>query len=275
AVRIIGADPSGSVYSGGTGRPYLTEGIGEDFWPTTSEPSIVDRVIEVSDADAFLTARRVTCDEGLLIGGSGGTAVHAALTGARECEPDAVVVVLIPDSGRGYLSKIYSDAWMSHMGFLRADGPVAGAVLATKGKNIDELVVITPAHTLRGALAELVLITPEQPVRDAIALMHQTGVSQLVVSFTTELPLAAKEVTGTLRELELMDLAVRDPVVLDHPIDEIMDPPMPMIGIGEGVARVVECLDAGPSVLVLDGGHPIGVLTRSDRLGFLATRAPA
>src|SRR4029079_9566613 len=170
-----------------------------------------------------------------------------------------VVVVLIPDSGRGYLSKIYSDAWMSHMGFLRADGPVAGDVLATKGT----------------AIAELVLITPEQPVRDAIALMHQTGVSQLVVSVTTELPLAAKEVTGTLRELELMDLAVRDPVVLDHPIDEIMDPPMPMIGIGEGVARVVECLDAGPSVLVLDGGHPIGVLTRSDRLGFLATRAPA
>jgi cystathionine beta-synthase len=112
-------------------------------------------------------------------------------------------------------------------------------------------------------------------VRDAITLMHETGVSQLVVSVTTELPLAAKEVTGTLRELELMDLAFRDPGVLDHPIDEIMAPPMPMIGIGEAVARVVECLDAVPSVLVLDGGHPIGVLTRSDVLGFLAARSPA
>ena len=259
AVQIVGADPSGSVYSGGTGRPYLTEGIGEDFWPTTFDPTIVDRVVEVTDADAFLTARRVTRDEGLLIGGSGGTAVHAALVVARECRPDDIVVVLIPDSGRGYLSKIYTDAWMFHMGFLRADGPVAGDILTAKGDS----------------MSPLVLITPDRPVRDAITLMHQTGVSQLVVSVTTELPLASKEVTGTLRELELMDLAYRDPAVLDHPIDEIMDPPMPMIGIGEGVARVVECLDAGPSVLVLDGGHPIGVLTRSDVLGFLATRTPA
>ncbi len=258
-VQIVGADPSGSVYSGGTGRPYLTEGVGEDFWPTTFDPSLVDRVIEVSDADAFLTARRVTREEGLLIGGSGGTAVHAALAVGRDARPDDIVVVLIPDSGRGYLSKIYSDEWMFHMGFLRADGPVAGDVLFAKGTT----------------MSPLVLITPEQPVRDAIQLMHETGVSQLVVSVTTELPLAAKEVTGTLRELEIMDLAFRDHNVLDHPIAEIMDPPMPMIGIGEHVGRVVECLDAGPSVLVLDGGHPIGVLTRSDVLGFLASRTPA
>ncbi len=218
-MQIVGADPSGSVYSGGTGRPYLTEGVGEDFWPTTFDPALVDRVVEVSDADAFLTARRVTRDEGLLIGGSGGTAVHAALTVARDLPPEAVVVVLIPDSGRGYLSKIYTDAWMFHMGFLQADGPVAGDVLTAKGD----------------AMSPLVLITPDQPVRDAITLMHQTGVSQLVVSVTTELPLAAKEVTGTLRELELMDLAYRNSEVLDHPIAEIMDPPMPMIGIGEGV----------------------------------------
>ncbi len=167
--------------------------------------------------------------------------------------------MLIPDSGRGYLSKIYTDAWMFHMGFLRAEGLVAGDVLAAKGDS----------------MSPLVLITPDQPVRDAITLMHQTGVSQLVVSVTTELPLASKEVTGTLRELELMDLAFRDHDVLDRPIAETMDPPMPMIGIGEDIGRVVECLDAGPSVLVLDGGHPIGVLTRSDVLGFLAARSPA
>jgi cystathionine beta-synthase len=259
AVQIVGADPSGSVYSGGTGRPYLTEGVGEDFWPSTFDPAIVDRVVEVSDAASFLMARRVTREEGLLIGGSCGTAVEAALVVAREAGPDAVIVVLLPDSGRNYLSKIFNDQWMSDMGFLRAEGPVAGDVLAAKA----------------GGIPELVLITPEEPVRAAIKLMHDTGVSQLVVSVTTELPLAAKEVTGTLRELELMDLAFRDPSLLDRPIADIMSAPMPMIGIGEPVARVVECLDIGPSALVLDGGHPIGVLTRSDVLGFLASRAPS
>ncbi len=256
-VQIVGADPSGSVYSGGTGRPYLTEGIGEDFWPTTYDPSIVDRVIEVSDAEAFAMARHVTREEGLMIGGSGGTAVHAALVVALDAGPDAVVVVLLPDSGRNYLSKIFNDQWMYDMGFLRADSPVAGDVLATKGHH----------------MPDFVLITPEEPARDAIKLMHDTGVSQLVVSVTKELPLAAKEVTGTLRELELMDLAFRDRDVLERPVGDIMSAPMPMIGIGEPVGRIVACLDAQPSVLVLDGGHPIGVLTRSDVLGFLAARA--
>lgn len=257
-VQIVGGDPAGSVYSGGTGRPYLTEGIGEDFWPTTYDPSIVDRVIEVSDAEAFAMARRVTQEEGLMIGGSGGTAVHAALVVAREEGPDAVIVVLLPDSGRNYLSKIFDDEWMFYMGFLRADGPVTGDVLEAKGD----------------ALAPLVLITPEEPVRDAIKLMHDTGVSQLVVSVTKELPLAAKEVVGTLRELELMDLAFRDQAVLDQPVEAIMSPSMPMVGVGEPVARVVSCLDTQASVLVLDGGHPIGVLTRSDVLGFLAQALP-
>jgi cystathionine beta-synthase len=257
SVQIVGADPSGSVYSGGTGRPYLVEGVGEDFWPVTFDRSIVDRVVEVSDADSFLTARRVTHEEGLHIGGSGGTAVHAALEVARPLGANAVVVVLLPDSGRSYLSKIFDDQWMFDMGFLRGDGLVAGDVLAAKGK---------------GRLPDLVLVLPEEQVRDAITVMHDTGVSQVVVSVTKELPLAAKEVVGTLRELELMDLIFRDDGVLDRPISHIMSPPMPMIGIGEPVARVVSCLEQGPSVLVLDGGHPIGVLTRSDVLSYLAER---
>jgi cystathionine beta-synthase len=254
AVQVVGADPSGSVYSGGSGRPYLVEGVGEDFWPATFDRALVDRVVEVSDAESFLTARRVTREEGLLIGGSGGTAVHAALTLARELGPGDVVVVLVPDSGRSYLSKVFDDQWMYDMGFLRAAGPVAGDVLAAKGH----------------VMPDLVLITPEEPARDAIALMRANGVSQLVVSVTKELPLAAKEVVGTVRELELMDLAFRDPAVLDRDVGEVCSPAMPMIGIGEPVGRVVECLDQGPAVLVLDGGHPIGVLTRSDVLGFLA-----
>jgi cystathionine beta-synthase len=256
SVQIIGADPSGSVYSGGTGRPYLVEGVGEDFWPKTFDPSVVDRVIEVSDADSFLTARRVTRQEGLLIGGSCGTAVHAALELARELGPQDVVVVLLPDSGRSYLTKIFDDAWMFDMGFLRAEGTVVADVLAAKGST----------------LPELVLITPEEPARAAISLMRETGVSQLVVSVTKELPLAAKEVVGTVRELELMELVYRDDAVLDRPVGEVCSGPMSMIGNGEPLARVVECLDQQPSVLVLEGGHPIGVLTRSDVLAFLAAR---
>jgi cystathionine beta-synthase len=216
-------------------------------------------VIEVSDAEAFMMARRVTRDEGLLIGGSGGTAVHAALVVAKEASPDDVIVVLLPDSGRNYLSKIFDDQWMFDMGFLRAEPPVAGDVLATKGH----------------AMPDLVLITPEEPLRDAIKLMHDTGVSQLVVSVTKDLPLAAKEVVGAVHDLGLMDLAFRNREVLERPVGEIMSAPMPVVGIGEPVARVVECLDAGSSVLVLEGGHPIGVLTRSDVLGFLASRAQA
>jgi cystathionine beta-synthase len=260
-VQVIGADPAGSVYSGGTGRPYLVEGVGEDFWPTTFDPSVVDRVVEVSDAESFAAARRVTREEGLLIGGSGGTAVHAALVVGAELGPEHLVVVLIPDSGRGYLSKIYNDEWMMRFGFLRTDGPTAGDVLDAKR---------TAARL--DPIPDLVIVTKEQPARRAFALMRDLGVSQVVVAVTDQLPLAAKEVSGTLSELELMDRAFRDPGVLERPAGDVMEPPMPMVGIGETVTDVVEALDRGPSVLVLDGGHPVGVLTRQDVLSFLVQR---
>ncbi len=256
-VQIIGADPEGSVYSGGTGRPYIVEGVGEDFWPPTYDPDVVDRVVMVTDAESFATTRRVTQEEGLLIGGSGGMAVHAALVVGRELGPDAVVVVLLPDSGRGYLSKIFDDEWMMDFGFIRGDGPCAGDVLASKS----------------GSIPDLVLVTPDENARSAWALMRDLGVSQVVVSVSKEPPLAAKEVSGTLDELSLMDLAFRDHSVLDRPVSEIMSPAIPMIGIGEPVVRIVERLDSAPAVLVLDGGHPVGVLSRSDLLSFLASKA--
>jgi len=260
-VQIIGADPAGSVYSGGTGRPYLVEGVGEDFWPTTFDPALVDRVVEVSDAESFAAARRVTREEGLLIGGSCGTAIHAALVVGADLGPDDLVVVLLPDSGRGYLSKIYNDEWMTRFGFLRAAGPTAGDVLDAK-------------HAAAGAdpIPDLVIVTKEEPAGRAFSLMRDLGVSQVVVAVTDALPLAAKEVSGALSELALMDRAFRDPGVLDRPAGEVMEPPMPMVGIGETVTDVVEALDRGPSVLVLDGGHPVGVLTRQDVLSFLVQR---
>src|SRR3954447_16163248 len=150
-VQIVAADPEGSVYSGGSGRPYLVEGVGEDFWPTTFDTAVVDRTVMVSDAESFAAARRVTQEEGLLIGGSCGTAVHAALVVGAELGPDAMVVVLLPDSGRGYLSKVYNDEWMMDFGFIRCDGPCAGDVLADKD----------------GSIPDLVLVTPDEPARDA------------------------------------------------------------------------------------------------------------
>ncbi len=261
-IKIIAADPEGSVYSGGAGRPYLTEGVGEDFWPSNYDPSIVDEVIAISDADAFEMARMVTQREGILIGGSGGTAVAAALRVARAQSAGAVVVVLIPDSGRGYLSKIFNDAWMTDYGFLRPHNELdAGDVLAAKVKR----------QSL--GLADLVLVTEEVLVRDAISLMRNNDVSQLLVTVTDELPLAAKEVSGSLSELGLLEATMRDATVLDLRVKDVADPPMPMIGVGMSITELTRRLSSTAGLLVLDGGHPVGVLTRSDLLGFLEQRS--
>jgi cystathionine beta-synthase len=252
-VRIVGADPEGSVYSGGSGRPYLVEGVGEDFWPETFDPSLVDETIAISDEASFLMARRVAREEGLLIGGSGGTAVAAALQVAARATPDDLVVVLIPDSGRGYLSKVFDDGWMASFGFLRSEGRTAGDVLATKEP---------------GAIPPLVYVRPEDRAGDAVELMRRHGLSQLPVA-TGDLPLAAYEVLGAVDELALMDRAFRDPTVLDRSVAELMGPRLPTVGAGQRVELVVELLDKAPAVLVLAGGRPCAVLSRSDVLRFL------
>jgi cystathionine beta-synthase len=236
--------------------------VGEDFWPANYDPSLVDEVIAVSDADAFAMARAVTQREGILIGGSGGTAVAAALKAGEHLSEDAVVVVLIPDSGRGYLSKIFNDTWMSDFGFLRPHNEMdAGDVLEAK------------VNRQPDAMADLVLVTEETLVRDAISLMRGNDVSQLLVTVTDELPLAAKEVSGSLSELGLLEVTTRDASVLDLRVKEIADPPMPMVGVGMSVSELTKRLATSASVLVLDGGHPVGVLTRSDLLGFLEQRS--
>lgn len=261
-IKVIAADPQGSVYSGGAGRPYLTEGVGEDFWPKNYDPSLIDEVVAVSDADAFAMARLVTQREGLLIGGSGGTAVAAALRIAQPLPEDAVVVVLIPDSGRGYLSKIFNDTWMTDYGFLRPHHEMdAGDVLEAKIKRQND------------SLADLVLVTEETLVRDAIAVMREKDVSQLLVTVTDELPLAAKEVSGSLSELGLLEATTRDSSVLDLRVKDIADPSLPMVGVGMSVTQLTRLLSTTAGVLILDGGHPVGVLTRSDLLSFLEQRS--
>ena len=252
-VQIIGADPEGSVYSGGSGRPYLVEGIGEDFWPDTYDPAVLDQVVMVSDRDSFLTARRVTREEGILVGGSTGTAVWAALEVGRHLGPDDVVVVIVPDSGRGYLSKLYNDEWLADFGFLRSGGQTANDVLARKDRHL-------PA---------LVHVHPEERVRAVISVLHEFAVSQVPV-VKAEPPLAAAEVVGSVHDRDLMELAFQDPAVLDRPVGEVMGPPLPSLGGGEAVELAVERLRSAPAVLVLDSGHPVGILTRSDVLDFLS-----
>jgi cystathionine beta-synthase len=253
SIKVIGADPEGSVYSGGSGRPYLVEGIGEDFWPEAYDKQVADQVVMVSDRESFLTARRITREEGILAGGSCGTAVAAALQIARPLGPEAVVVVVLPDSGRGYLSKVYDDAWMADHGFLRSEGDTVQALLSDKTRSI-------PA---------LVHVHPEESVRAAIALMREFGVSQMPV-VKQEPPLALAEVIGTVSDRRLLESAVADPAVMDRPVASAMDPPLPMVGSGETIDTAAARLHDAPAVLVLDGGHPTGILTRSDVLEFLA-----
>jgi cystathionine beta-synthase len=262
-VQIIGADPEGSVYSGGQGRPYLVEGIGEDFWPDTYDRQIADRVVMVSDRDSFLTARRVTREEGILVGGSCGTAVWAALQVGRELGPDAVMVVLIPDSGRGYLSKVYDDGWMADHGFLRATG--------VGGDTVDA-VLSRKSQTGRG-LPPLVHVHPRETVRAAIAILQEYGVSQMPV-VKAEPPLSLAEVVGTVTDRDLLERLVADPSAVDTPVEAVMGPPLPMIGSGEPVDLAAARLADGAAVLVIDAGHPTGIVTRSDLLDFLSGRQP-
>jgi cystathionine beta-synthase len=257
-IRIVGADPEGSVYSGGSGRPYLVEGIGEDFWPSTYDPSVVDEIVAISDADSFATARRVTREEGLLIGGSGGTAVAAALRVAAGLPPEAVVVVHIPDSGRGYLSKLYDDGWMADHGFLRSAGPTVGDLLRQRSPELPQLV-----HT-----------HPDETVREAIEILREFGVSQMPV-VRHEPPVVLGEVVGAVDERELLRLAFADAAALDRPVGEVMGPKLPTVGVGEPLDVAVERLESAPAALVLDGGHPVAVISRADVLGSIATRTPS
>ena len=258
-VQVIGADPEGSVYSGGTGRPYLVEGVGEDFWPQAYDPAIADRIVAVSDADSFDMTRRLAREEGLLVGGSCGMAAVAALRVAAEAGPDALIVVLLPDGGRGYMSKIFNDAWMSSYGFLRQPldqsrpQPTVGDVL--RGKS--------------GGLPDLVHTHPFETVRDAIGILREYGVSQMPV-VGAEPPVMAGEVAGSVSERELLSAVFEGRASLADAVAQHMSPPLPLIGAGEQVSTAAEVLRDADAVMVVEGGKPVGVITRHDLLGFLS-----
>jgi cystathionine beta-synthase len=253
---VVGADPEGSLYSGDDVHPYLTEGIGEDFWPETFDPSVVDRWVRVSDRDAFRVARAITRQEGILVGGSAGTAVVAALEVARELDEDQTVVVILPDTGRNYLSKLYSDSWLLQYGMLERPEVI----------RVEE--VLAAKH---GEIPPLVTVSAHEKVRRAVDVLQEFGISQApVVREAGTLDVA--QVVGSIRERALLDRLFRDPEALQSDVAEVMGPPVPMVEHDQPVEVAFEALQLGPAVLVVKGGQVLGVLSRSDLLEFLAHR---
>ncbi|HEU0163510.1 MAG TPA: cystathionine beta-synthase [Thermomicrobiales bacterium] len=277
AIRIVGADPEGSIYTSQIIHQYKVEGVGEDFWPGSFDRNIVDQWIQVNDTEALLMARRVTREEGILVGGSCGLAVHAALElGKRLDDPDALIVVLLPDSGRGYLSKIYNDDWMRENGFLsRFSSP------SRMGNLID---------ARSGGVPHVVAVGCDQTVRQAIELLREYEVSQLPVvrgasSSQTRGEDRSRDclgpepgetievhgIVGSLQERTLLDHIFRNPEVMNERVSTVMDGPFNLVDANEEIERVIPILAANaPAVLVQRDGVLIGVITRADILDYVA-----
>ncbi|MFT4220482.1 MAG: cystathionine beta-synthase [Microbacterium sp.] len=254
AVRIVGVDPEGSVYSGGSGRPYLVEGVGEDIWPGAYDPAVPHEIVAVGDAESFAMTRRLAREEGLLVGGSSGMAVAGALRVARELPASAVVVVLLPDGGRGYLGKIFNDQWMRAYGFIGSDDRETVAdVVATRATGIPELVHATPTDT----------------VLDAITLMRQFGVSQLLVLAAAP-PVVMGEVVGSIDEKGLLDKVFRGEAKTTDAVSLHVDGLLPLIGVHDSVARARDALATADALLVTRDGKPHTVVTRQDLLAYLS-----
>ncbi len=259
-IQVVGADPAGSVYSGGSGRPYLVEGVGEDFWPETYDRSIADRIIEVSDADSFAFTRRLAREEAMLVGGSSGMAAFAARQLAHELaqegREDAVIVVLLPDSGRGYLTKVFNNEWLGQYGFdsgEQGDHRTVGQVLRGKSDHLPDLVHTHPGET----------------IAEAVHILQEYGVSQMPVVMA-EPPIVAAEVAGSVSERTLLDALFTGTAKLTDRVEDHMSASLPTIGSNVAAADAVVLLEKADAVLVHEDGKPIGVLTRQDLLTFLA-----
>ncbi len=274
-VLIVGADPEGSIFTTGVSKPktYKTEGIGEDFYPDTFDRDIVDEWVRVSDRDSFLTARRITREEGILVGGSCGTAMFAAMQVARRMDEGKLIVVILPDTGRNYLSKIYNDAWMRENGFLERY-PLQARVFE----------LLDAGHR---ELPPLISVCTSATVREVVDVMHKYGISQMpVVRMPDESehqgdashpPHAGQmgispddAVVGSVQEKSLLELIFRNPQVIEEPVETIMEPAFPEVTVNEEIQRILPLLlDGTSTVMVQDNGKPIGILTRTDVLEFV------
>ena len=264
-IVMIGADPEGSVLSGDTARPYLTEGIGEDFFPGTYDSSVVDRWVRVSDRDSFAMARRITREEGILAGESCGTAVVATLTIARELieegnAPDKLIVVMLPDGGRNYMSKLYNDEWMRVNGLLGS---------STGGTRVAD---VLGNGRRRRELPSVVLARTTDRVGAAIDLLQLHGISQMPVSEEPDGD-AIEAVVGSVTEKGLLDRTYRDPSVVQRTVGEVMDKPLPTIDAPDSLDAAFTLLSGGaPALVVVAQGRAAAVVTKLDLLEFLAHR---
>jgi cystathionine beta-synthase len=257
SVMMVGADPEGSLYSGDTIKPYKVEGIGEDFVPGTIDLTLIDRIVQVNDRDSFLMARRITREEGILVGGSSGTAMKAAMDVARELDEKTLMVVILPDTGRNNLSKIYNDEWMRQNGFFeRFPRQLVHDVVARERE-----------------MPELITVSSKEKVGRAIDLLQEHGISQMPVTEDGAGP--GKRLVGSIQERSLLDRVYRDPGLIDTTVGAAMDGPFPTIAAGAHVDEAFSTLLAGATALVvMDAERPVGIITRLDLLEFMAhTRA--
>jgi cystathionine beta-synthase len=259
---IVGADPEGSVYTAKDEsdlHPYFVEGIGKDSWPDIMDAAVVDEWVRVSDRDSFQVARRLAREEGLLAGGSSGTTVWAALRVAARLGPDALVLAMLPDSGRSYLSKFVDDNWMLEHGFLERSAPAATVAELLSSKDAEGHVV--PA---------LVTISAHQKVGEAIDVMQRYSISQLPVVRDGEQSSLA-DVIGSLQDRDLLDRVFKNADALHEDVATAMQPPLATVDASSSVDEIVAALTGGTNaVLVASAGRPVGVVTRSDLLEYLA-----
>ena len=254
-VVIVGADPEGSIFTGGI-HPYKTEGIGEDFYPGTFDAALVDRWVRVSDRNSFLTARRLVREEAILAGGSAGTAMFAALEVARELDERALVVVLLPDSGRSYLSKIYNDEWMRQNGFLDRFPLLARVSDVMKDRETG-----TP---------ELIVVSKSESIRNAIDTMQKYGISQIPV-VADGAARSISDIVGSVQEKTMLDRVFREPALVEETVERLMEAPFPVVQADDDIERLYSELSGGAAALVAAReDRPVSVITKADLLEFVA-----
>ncbi|HVO39539.1 MAG TPA: cystathionine beta-synthase [Spirochaetia bacterium] len=252
---VVGADPEGSILSGDSPRSYKVEGIGEDFIPRTFDRQIVDEMVRVSDRDSFNTARRLAREEGLLAGGSAGTAMAAALVYARRLSEPRRIVVVLPDTGRNYLSKIFSDRWMQENGYWEG--------------NVREKATVRNVLGKKKELPPIVSVSPEDTLQSAIDLFHRFNISQIPV-------IEGNRSVGSLQEATLLTLVFDGVTPENQHVGPLMGKPLPTIDMDTDISEAYRLLLSGASALIAaENGVPRSVLTRIDLIDFYASRRSA